>query len=259
VSGATVYAMLDPSVSNLVQNGSFETPVISGSQYVLYGVGLLTAGLTGFYIFRLIFVTFFGEYRGEPLTSHNGGAHTGGALVGLHRPGLALMAPMYALGILSVIGGALDLPGAHWLSDFLAPSAPAAAELATGPFWASLLASLVCALVGVGYAWSRYASGRVPAADDARVSPAVIFLRRRWLVDDLYDLAIVRPILALAGVLRVGVEDDTLSAGSRGVGEAVGGVSAGLRGFQTGFLRNYTLTLFLGAVVILVYFIAVSQ
>jgi len=78
-------------------------------------------------------------------------------------------------------------------------------------------------------------------------------------VDDLYDVIIVRPTVALSQMLRIGVEDDTLAAGSRGVGDAIGGLSAGLRGFQTGYLRNYTLTLFLGAVVILVYFIAVSQ
>jgi NADH-quinone oxidoreductase subunit L len=78
-------------------------------------------------------------------------------------------------------------------------------------------------------------------------------------VDDLYDGVIVRPTMTIARMLRIGVEEDTLAAGSRGLGSLAGGVSAGLRGFQTGFLRNYTLMLFLGAVVILVYFIAVSQ
>ncbi len=232
--------------------------------YALYVVGLLTAGLTGFYIFRLIFVTFFGSYRGAPVAAAHGGGHAaarsgGGALAGLHRPGLALMAPMYVLGALSVVGGALDLPGSQWLSDFLAPSTPGAAGLSTPLVWASLAAGLVCALVGIGVAWTRYAAGQTPASDEAKVGPLVVFLRRRWLVDDLYDVAIVRPILALARGLNVSVEDDTLDAGSHGVGDVIGGFSTGLRGLQTGFLRNYTLTLFLGAVVILVYFIAVSQ
>lgn len=223
--------------------------------YALYGVGLVTAGLTGFYIFRLIFVVFFGANRGPAGRS----ASNRGQRLELHSPGLAMMAPMYALGLLSIVGGALDIPGNLWLSDFLAPSAPSAVELATGPFWVSMLLGLVFAVAGIAYAWSRYAGGRVPAADAARVSPVVVFLRRRWFVDDLYDGVIVRPTLAIARMLRIGVEDDTLEAGSRGLGSLVGGVSAGLRGFQTGFLRNYTLMLFLGAVVILVYFIAVSQ
>ena len=223
--------------------------------YALYGVGLVTAGLTGFYIFRLIFVVFFGANRGPA----GGSASNRGQHMELHRPSLAMMAPMYALGVLSIVGGALDIPGNLWLSDFLAPSTPSAVELATGPFWISMLLGLVFAVAGIAYAWSRYAGGRVPAADDARVSPIVAFLRRRWFVDDLYDGVIVRPTMAIARMLRIGVEDDTLAAGSRGLGSLVGGVSAGLRGFQTGFLRNYTLMLFLGAVVILVYFIAVSQ
>ncbi|HZC07416.1 MAG TPA: NADH-quinone oxidoreductase subunit L [Ktedonobacterales bacterium] len=232
--------------------------------YALYAVGLLTAGLTGFYIFRLIFVTFFGSYRGPVIAPH-GSAHVTDtvvgrdALAGLHRPGPALMAPMYALGVLSLIGGALDLPGSQWLNDFLSSSVPSALELASGPFWISLGAGLICALVGVGIAWGRYGHGQTPASDGAKVGALVVFLRRRWYVDDIYDGAIVRPILALGRGLRLGVEDDTLEAGSRGLGEVIGGFSAGLRGLQTGFLRNYTLTLFLGAVVILVYFIAVSQ
>src|SRR5487761_2031761 len=234
--------------------------------YALYGVGLLTAALTGFYIFRLIFVVFFGSYRGGPILNHDGSLHSAAAravgrdrLAGLHRPGLALMAPMYALGALSLVGGALDLPGNLWLNNFLAPSTPGAPELAATPFWLSLGAGLALALGGVAFAWARYGRGQTPAADTARVSPAVVFLRHRWYVDDLYEQVIVRPILALARALRIGVEEDTLAAGSRGVGDAVGGLSAGLRSFQTGYLRNYTLTLFLGAVVILVYFIAVSQ
>jgi len=232
--------------------------------YALYAVGLLTAGLTGFYIFRLIFVTFFGAYRGAPVAAAHGSGHAadaraGDPLAGLHRPGLALMAPMWVLGVLSLVGGALDLPGSQLLNDFLAPAAPSAIELTSALFWVSLAAGLICALVGIAIAWSRYGQGQAPAGDEVKVGALVVFLRRRWFVDDLYEGAIVRPILALSRGLRFGVEDDTLEAGSQGVSGAIGSLSAGLRGLQTGFLRNYTLTLFLGAVVILVYFIAVSQ
>ena len=229
--------------------------------YVLYAVGLLTAGLTGFYIFRLILVTFFGQYRGAPVAGHGAahGATIGEPLAGLHQPGMALMAPMWVLGALSLVGGVVDLPGSQWLNDFLVTAAPSATELSSGLVWGSMIAGLICALVGIGVAWSRYARGQSPATDDVPASALVVFLRRRWLIDDLYDVVVVRPVLAFSRALRLGVEDDTLDAGSRGLGDAFGSLSAGLRGFQTGFLRNYTLTLFLGAVVILVYFIAVSQ
>jgi NADH-quinone oxidoreductase subunit L len=231
--------------------------------WLLYATGLATAALTGFYIFRLIFVTFMGDYRGAALSCHTGhtghGAAAGGdALAGLHRPGIAMMAPMYILGLLSLVGGFINIPGFTWLSDFLGSAAPSAPELSSGIFWASLAAGLVCAIAGVAYAWSRYATGHVPATDEA-AGRLITFLRRRWYVDDIYDGVIVRPALALSNLLRQGVEDEVLDASAKGTGEAVDGLSVGLRGFQTGYLRNYALTLFLGVIIILVYFIAVTQ
>ena len=226
--------------------------------YVLYAVGLATAIMTGFYIFRLIFVTFFGDYRGEPLAAEHGRRATAGEpLAGLHAPGAAMMWPMYALGVLSTVGWVIDVPGNTWLNGFLATTAPSAPELSATLFWVSLAAGLICALAGVALAWARYGSGRrVPAAD---AGAFVTFLRRRWYVDDVYEVVIVRPTLAISRLLRTGVEDDFLEAGADGTGNAFDGLSAGLRGFQTGYLRNYALTILLGAIIVLVYFIAVSQ
>jgi NADH-quinone oxidoreductase subunit L len=227
--------------------------------YILYATGLATAIMTGFYIFRLIFVTFFGAYRGEPLANgHGRRAAAGDPLAGLHTPGAAMMWPMYALGLLSIVGGVINLPGSSWLNGFLATTAPSGPELSTTLFWASMAAGLVCALAGVALAWARYGGGQVPVADE-KPGALVAFLRRRWYVDDLYDVVIVRPLLALSRLLRIGVEDEILGASAQGTGEAFDGLSAGLRGFQTGYLRNYALTLFLGAIIVLVYFIAVSQ
>ncbi len=225
--------------------------------YVLYAVGLATAIMTGFYIFRLIFVTFFGSYRGEPVgVGHGSRATAGEPLAGLHTPGAAMMWPMYTLGALAIVGGAIDLPGSGWLNDFLVTTAPAAPELSAGLFWLSLGLGLVCAISGVLLAWARYGAGQVPATEAGAL---VTFLRRRWYVDDVYEIVIVRPLLALSRMMRVGVENDILDAGARGTGDAFDGLSAGLRGFQTGYLRNYTLTLLLGALIVLVYFLAVSQ
>jgi NADH-quinone oxidoreductase subunit L len=227
--------------------------------WLLYATGLATAALTGFYIFRLIFVTFLGDYRGAALTGR--GSHAAGAgdtPAGLHKPGLAMTIPMYILGLLSLVGGFINIPGFTWLSDLLSASAPSGPELSTTLFWVSLVAGLVSALAGVGYAWARYGAGQVPVTDEAETG-LVTFLRRRWYVDDIYDGVIVRPALTLSRLLRQGVEDEILDAGAKGTGDAFDGLSLGLRGFQTGYLRNYALTVFLGVVVILVYFISVTQ
>lgn len=231
--------------------------------YILYVVALGTALLTGFYIFRLIFVVFFGGYRGPALAAHDahGRSARNGAdpLAGIHAPGLAMMVPMWVLGLLSVVGWVINLPGGSgWLSDFLGDTAPTVAELPSGAFWLSLVISLACGLVGIALAWWRYGAGQVPATDDA-AAPAIGFLRNRWYVDALYDTVIVQPVLTISGLLKSGAEEGIIEGGATGVGESFSDLSKGLRGFQTGYLRNYALTIFLGAIIVLIYFIAISQ
>jgi NADH-quinone oxidoreductase subunit L len=230
--------------------------------YALYVVALGTALLTGFYIFRLIFVVFGGRYRGPDLAGHGSNGHSArnssDTLAGVHAPGLAMMAPMVILGVLSVVGWLINLPGSERLNNFLGATAPSAAQLPTGAFWLSLTIGLACGLVGIALAWWRYGAGQVPAADSA-ASPAIGFLRNRWYVDALYDTVIVRPIVTISGLLRSGVEEGMVEGGANGVGESVSDLSESLRGFQTGYLRNYALTIFLGAIIVLIYFIAVSQ
>ena len=80
--------------------------------YALYAVGLLTAALTGFYIFRLIWLVFGGTYRGGAITVHGAGeaaseAHgaTGDLLAQVHEPGPSMFIPMAILAVLSLLGG----------------------------------------------------------------------------------------------------------------------------------------------------------
>jgi NADH-quinone oxidoreductase subunit L len=233
-----------------------------GGWYVLYVVALVTASLTGFYTFRLIFAVFRGEYRGPALTGHgsNGRSARNGSdpLAGIHSPGLAMMVPMVILGVLSVVGWVINVPGSEGLNNFLGTTAPSAAQLPTSAFLLSLVISLAFAVAGIALAWWRYGAGQVPASDSA-ASPAIGFLRNRWYVDALYDTVIVRPVVAISGLLRSGVEEGIVEGGANGVGESVSDLSESLRGFQTGYLRNYALTIFLGAIIVLIYFIAVSQ
>ena len=224
--------------------------------YALYGIGLVTAGLTGFYIFRLIFVVFFGGYRGGPVAAHGGhraGGNSRDPLANVHEPGLAMLAPMVILAALSVVGGFYGTPLANWFQTFLAPATPGAKDLSPTLFWISLAAGLIFALAGIALAYLRY--GRVttvPAADES-ASGLITFLRRRYYVDDLYDAALVKPIVALGRGLQSGLEDETLDGGTRGVGGFFSGLSDSLRSLQTGYTRNYALLIFLGAALFLLY------
>jgi len=224
--------------------------------YVLYGIGLVTAGLTGFYIFRLIFVVFFGSYRGGPVEAH--GPHRAGGnvrdpLASVHEPGLTMLAPMGILALLSLVGGFYGTPLANWFQTFLSPATLGAQDLSPTLFWISLSAGLVFAAVGIAVAYLRYGRvASVPVADES-ANGLITLLRRRYYVDDLYDTVLVRPIVALGRSLQSGLEDETLDGGTRGVGGFFSGLSDSLRSLQTGYARNYALLIFLGAALFLLY------
>ncbi len=237
----------------------------------LYAVGLLTAGFTGFYTFRLILGIFWGEYRGgaiaaahgaeaavsRPRGGGNGGNGTTarGPLARVHEVGRAMSVPMLVLLALSVIGGAYGLPWQNALGGFLQPVTGAAVELATSNplLYVNMAAGLLAALAGIGLAWRAYgarAASFVPSRN-----PLVVAAERRYYIDDLYDAVLVRPVVWLGVQLRRGIEGATLDGGTRGSGSLVGWTSGVLRSLQTGYVRNYALLLFLGAAAILVYYV----
>ncbi|HEY7834474.1 MAG TPA: NADH-quinone oxidoreductase subunit L, partial [Ktedonobacterales bacterium] len=248
--------------------------------YAVYAVGIITALLTGFYIFRLIFVVFLGSYRGGPVGAAHGEPHAGvrspasasasaspsprrgggrgersGPLARVREVGLAMSVPMGILALLSLVGGFDGTPWNDAIGNLLAPvvGQPVGLQPGSLTFYVSLALGLAAALAGIGIAWSVY--GRRQHVFTTVRNPLYQFVAHRWYVDDLYDRVIVRPLLALGRGTGALVERMTLDGGSRGLGWATAWVSAGLRSLQTGYVRNYALGILLGAVVILLYFV----
>ncbi|MBF6590338.1 MAG: NADH-quinone oxidoreductase subunit L, partial [Ktedonobacterales bacterium] len=245
-----------------------------GGWFVLYGIGLLTAVLTGFYIFRLIFLVFFGTYRGGEIAAGQGGHETAthhtathhtvadarrdmgrrDPLAGLRHVGWAMLVPMGVLALLSVIGGFEGTPFGDAFSAFLAPVLPGPNTLPVGGglFWLAFAVGLVTGPIGIAMAWARY--GRGQASFTQSRNPLVILLEHKFYIDELYDHAIVRPLIWVGGQLRRGFEDVTLDGGSRGVGRVIGWASGGFRALQTGYTRNYALAIFVGAALMVLYY-----
>jgi NADH-quinone oxidoreductase subunit L len=230
--------------------------------YLLYAVGLVTAGLTGFYIFRLIFGVFLGTYRGGEIAAHRTHGATNGRgnssrdpLARVHEVGAVMMVPMLILGLLSIIGGVYGLPGTDKIGDFLGSVVPSveAPTPSSGVFWISLVLGLAAALVGIGVAWVGYGA-RLASFTPSR-NPLVVLLEHRYYVDDLYDAVFVRPVIAAGAFLQRGLEDDALDGGTRGLGWLVAQTGRGLRGLQTGYARNYALAIFLGAALIVLFYV----
>jgi NADH-quinone oxidoreductase subunit L len=239
--------------------------------WLLYAVGLLTALLTGFYAFRLIFGAFWGEYRGLEITAahttHETATHRSAEaaprgrsgrrdpLARVHDVGLAMSVPMVILAVLSVIGGFVGTPWSNGIGNFLAPVTGEAPELtpASALFWTGIAGALLIGLAGIALAWLRYGGTRQASFAPSR-NPLVVLLAHRYYIDDLYDRVIVRPLVALGGVTRRGIEDGALDGGTRGVAGVLGWTSGLLRSLQTGYVRNYALLIFFGATLIALWY-----
>ncbi len=150
---------------------------------VLFGVGVLVAGLTAFYMFRLWFMTFGGTAR----TQNAEHAHESPAIMTL---------PLIILAILAVIAGAINLPGRETLAEFLTPShTPPAFSIAVAA------GSLAIALLGIGVAIGMYR--RYTDADPVRKLPAPVYslFANKWWWDDLYERGVARVSLLFAGIV----------------------------------------------------------
>jgi NADH-quinone oxidoreductase subunit L len=222
---------------------------------VLWLVGVLTALLTATYMFRLVFMTFHGERPSQAdqvdLVDHK---HHG---LHLHDAPPAMAVALIVLAIGSVAAGWAGIGGRF--EHFLEPSFGAVVTEAAegGPETTLMIVSVVVAIAGIGMAAYFFLVNR-RAADRAaeQMSGVHTLLSNKYYVDEIYDAAIVQPVHIISedGLWKgvdVGVIDRTVN----GVASAVGGGGEVLRHLQTGSVRAYAASIFLGGVLILGYFL----
>jgi NADH-quinone oxidoreductase subunit L len=196
----------------------------------MYWVGTITAGLTAFYVFRAMFMTFFGEYRGHE--------HP-------HESPAVMTIPLSALAFLSVVGGFIKIP--VWLEKFFPP-----AESPENP--TLVVISVAAGLIGIGIAYLMYIVK--PGLADS-ISSGLGGLYRlvynKYFVDEIYDATVVKPIVSGSRVvLWRGVDAGLIDGAVNGVGsrsQALGGL---LKCFQSGNIRSYATWVLFGSVVLVV-------
>jgi NADH-quinone oxidoreductase subunit L len=154
--------------------------------YLLYGMAAIGALLTSFYMFRLIYLTFYGRSRMDHHTEEH-----------VHESPMVMVAPLMALGVLSILGGFLGFPPEHgWLHQFLAPVAGTGGEhdVSTGLVLMLMMIATGIALLGWGLAHYFY-SVNLSAPDRlaAKFQAAYRILLNKYYVDELYDLLFVEP------------------------------------------------------------------
>ena len=237
---------------------AFESP---GGK-VLWAVGLVTAGLTAFYMFRLWYMTFFGTARyDESSAGHGGhGSH------GVHESPWTMLLPLVILGFLSLAGGWIGWPAAlggnDWIAHFLNPvfaggnavssALPHTADNQRDRILGAL--SMVTALLGWWLAdlmYRRKPQLAVSAAQHAKALYSLIW--NKYWVDEIYGTIVVGPILAFSrNLLGRGIEAGIIDGANTAMTATASGASSGIRRMQSGNIRSYAGWLAAGAAAVLV-------
>jgi NADH-quinone oxidoreductase subunit L len=194
----------------------------------MYWVGVLTAGMTAFYVFRAWFMAFTGEYRGH--------AHP-------HESPLVMTGPLMILAVLSIFGGFINVP------HFLEPMFVEAAEN-QGLAWLSAgVGILGILLAGLFYVVNRGLPDSVAKACGGLYT----LVHNKYFIDEAYDAAVVEPLIeGSRTVLWRGVDAGLIDGTVNGVGRRSRGVGSILRLIQSGNIRSYAAWVVLGSIVLLI-------
>jgi NADH-quinone oxidoreductase subunit L len=212
----------------------------------LWAVGLVTAGLTAYYMTRLFVLTFYGEDRWKRASA---AGHDGAAAP--HESPSVMALPLVVLGALALVGGILDLPGhlsfdpLGWLTPVFG-TALYQSHQSPGTQWVLAVVDAVVAVGGLGVSyvvWSR-------TTDNRALEPMV--LQKSYYIDEIYDTAIGRPAEGFARVAAI-FDNVVIDGAVNGVARLARGAGGGLRKIQTGFVRQYALGIVIGAVALLAY------
>ncbi len=212
-----------------------------GPWVVLWLLGIVTAGLTAFYMSRLIYLTFFGESRWDE------GVHA-------HESPAVMTVPLVALAGLSVVGGLINTPWKLTLEHFLEPSFELV-ELAHAPGTATIVVlaaiSIAAAALGLLAASRRYLAPVAPEEEGWRWR----LVRNGYWADDVYGNTIVLPGKLASAWLAFAFDQKIVDGAVNGVGLVVRRIGTVLRPIQTGFVRNYGAVMGAGTVAVLAWFL----
>jgi NADH-quinone oxidoreductase subunit L len=217
-------------------------------QPFLFVLAIITVFMTAFYIFRVIYLTFHGEYKGgaHQDNGNHGGHH-------LHESPAVMVVPMVVLAVLAVFSGFWNVNGAY--TRFMGES--------SGSTWLNFFGALAhpmpwisMAVAGLGIllAYLMYARKAISAENVGRFfGPLYRWAYRKWYFDELYENIIVKKIV-LGGIFKVVQLFDTyvIDGIANGLGWITKGSGRAIRHWQTGQLQLYGLFIGIGAVAIVI-------
>ena len=227
------------------------------SNKVAYVILAIIAGITAFYMFRLLFLVFFNEYRGKLKAEK------------IHESPASMAIPLIILAILSTIGGFIGLPEVfhfpHLLGDFLGPVLQPAVNFANSHSlkhaishsdeWLVMGISVVVSLVGIGVAYSLYISKNLVPASEEPTGFLHKLTSNKFYFDEIYDAVIVKPINLMSGIFAILIDILFINLFVEGIGILTKGISTALKSTQAGRATGYAFLMFCSILAFAVFYL----
>ena len=230
---------------------AWSTPYFPGVGKLVWALATIAAFFTAFYMYRLYYLTFYGDFRGTHEQQHH-----------VHESPPSMTIPLWILGGLSLVGGLLGIPQVFglppmnlietWLHPVV-PHLPNAHDLIEIPAATEMIIAAISTLLAIAGWWLAKTRYELPqlAGDESmeRAAPGLATtLEHKYYVDEFYGQAVVTPLERTSQFLWRGI-DNLIDGLLALVGYIVEGIGDLLRFFQTGNVRNYALMFFLGVIV----------
>jgi NADH-quinone oxidoreductase subunit L len=214
----------------------------------MYWVGVFTAGMTAFYVFRAFFLTFFGEYKGKPAShghGHDDHGHETHASTPHESPAI-MWIPLAILAALSLGGGFINIP------HFLEPIFPL--QEGEPAHWLEYVAT-AAGLGGIAVAYLFYVvAPNLPESIANTFKGVHTLIYNKYFVDEFYDSAVVEPVVGGSRQLLWRIGDVRLIDGiANGIGTTARGIGGILRRGQSGYIRNYAAWVLAGTILAIAY------
>jgi NADH-quinone oxidoreductase subunit L len=228
---------------------------------VYWAIGLITAFITSFYMFRLLYMTFFGDYRGAPVEGHGHDAH-GHADHGYgnpHESPKVMLAPLMILAVLSLVGGLVGWGNhfEHFLAPVFGTAEPATEAASSATEYLLMGISVLVAFAGWGLAYLLYyARPELPQKIADSLGGLYQTVVHKYYIDELYAAVFVKPLIdGSTQILWQDVDRRIIDGAVNDAGDGARHVSDEVRRMQSGNLRSYAGWIAAGSAAVIAFMI----
>ena len=220
---------------------------------IMWALALIGSFMTSFYMFRLFFVTFTGNFRGSKQQEHH-----------LHESPFSMTIPLMVLAGFSIVGGLIGIPEvfhfSHRLNEFLSPiyegsrlvnKAFGEINISHSTEWILMGVSVAVALLALAISYFAFGNGKNVPAEDSEMAGLQKVVYEKYYVDEIYQKVFVNPIKSLSQLLGTFFDTIVIDGAINGIGKGVIGASDILRKMQVGGTGTYLFFITIGIILVM--------